>query len=74
VAEIQANTKLQDTRIREDHADLRNATTHLRAIREQDKNVAKEVAIAGAQHRHEAKLKEIDVGSRATPMSAAKAA
>jgi hypothetical protein len=49
---ITAETKLKDTQIKEEGNNLRTATTHLRAIREQDHGVAHDVAKMNLAHQH----------------------
>ena len=51
-AKVLSETKLKETQIREDGANMRNAVTHLRAIREQDKGQAHEFAKLGIQRQH----------------------
>ena len=51
-AKVLAETKIRDTQIREDGANMRNAVTHLRAIREQDKSQAHDIAKMGIQRQH----------------------
>ncbi len=50
---IMSETRLKETQIREDNMNLRNSVTHLRAIREQDKTQAHEIARLGVQRQHE---------------------
>ena len=52
VAEIQAKTKINDTQIKEDNMNLRNATTHIRAIRDADKAKEHDLIKIGLQRQH----------------------
>ena len=56
---VVSETKLKETQIKEDNANLRNATTHLRAIREQDKHQAHEIARLGIQQQHKMAEKQV---------------
>jgi hypothetical protein len=51
-SKILAETQIKTTQIKEDNNNMRNATTHLRAIREQDQSVAHDVAKMGLAHQH----------------------
>lgn len=55
--QVQAQTKINVTQIKEDGANLRNATTHLRAIREQDKSQAHEAVMVGIKAQHDAAIR-----------------
>jgi hypothetical protein len=47
---MSAEASITKQLIHEDHEDRRNAVTHLRAIREQDKNLAHQMAVKGLEH------------------------
>jgi hypothetical protein len=70
VADITAKTKIQTTQIHEDNENLRTATTHLRAIREQDKTAAHDAVMVGvkAGHASRARAEERQMAmAQATP-------
>ncbi len=70
VAQLQSQTRIKETQIREDNANLRNATTHLRAIREQDQQQAHEAVVMAIDHQHklhqQTMAEGLKVGSKAS--------